>query len=97
MNAIETKGLCKRYGNKNVVNNLYIQVPQGVVYGFIGRNGAGKSTTQKMVCGLINASVGDIRLFGKEVDDPKKEQWKRLRRLVLNLGIGVVIMATPII
>ena len=56
MNAIETTGLCKRYGNKNVVNQLNIQVPKGSVYGFIGRNGAGKSTTQKKVCGLINST-----------------------------------------
>lgn len=69
MNAIETTGLCKRYGNKNVVNKLCITVPRGAVYGFIGRNGAGKSTTQKMVCGLINSTDGDIKLFGKPVMD----------------------------
>ena len=71
MNAIETTGLCKRYGNKNVVNELNIQVPKGAVYGFIGRNGAGKSTTQKMVCGLINATAGEVKLFGQPVTDPQ--------------------------
>ena len=71
MNAIETTGLCKRYGNKNVVNELNIQVPKGAVYGFIGRNGAGKSTTQKMVCGLINATAGNVKLFGQPVTDPQ--------------------------
>lgn len=69
MNAIETTGLCKRYGNKNVVNELCIQVPKGAVYGFIGRNGAGKSTTQKMVCGLVGATAGEVRLFGQPVTD----------------------------
>lgn len=69
MYAIETVGLCKQYGNKNVVNELSIQVPKGAVYGFIGRNGAGKSTTQKMVCGLINSTKGEVKLFGKPVDD----------------------------
>lgn len=69
MNTIETTGLCKRYGNKNVVNNLNIQVPKGAVYGFIGRNGAGKSTTQKMVCGLIHTSGGEIKLFGMSVNN----------------------------
>ncbi len=69
MYAIQTTGLCKKYGSKNVVNNLNIQIPKGAIYGFIGRNGAGKSTTQKMVCGLINPSAGEIRLFEKPVND----------------------------
>lgn len=70
MYAIHTTGLCKKYGTKNVVNHLNIQIPKGAIYGFIGRNGAGKSTTQKMVCGLINSSAGEIRLFEKPVNDP---------------------------
>jgi ABC-type multidrug transport system ATPase subunit len=63
MNAIKTIDLCKQYGNKNVVNHLNITVPQGAIYGFIGRNGAGKSTTQKMVCGLTNPTGGAINLI----------------------------------
>lgn len=70
MDAIQTMGLCKRYGNKNAVNNLSIQVPKGSVYGFIGRNGAGKSTTQRMICGLASPTAGEIKLFGKPVADP---------------------------
>ena len=58
MNANTTIGLCKKYGNKNVVNNLNLVVPKGAIYGVIGQNGAGKSTTQKLVRGLINASEG---------------------------------------
>ena len=45
MNANTTIGLCKKYGNKNVVNNLNLVVPKGAIYGVIGQNGAGKSTT----------------------------------------------------
>lgn len=70
MDAIQTIGLCKRYGNKNAVNNLSIQVPKGSVYGFIGRNGAGKSTTQRMICGLANPTAGEIKLFERPVTDP---------------------------
>lgn len=70
MDAIQTMGLCKRYGNKNAVNNLSIQVPKGSVYGFIGRNGAGKSTTQRMICGLASPSAGEIKLFEHPVTDP---------------------------
>lgn len=70
MDAIQTMGLCKRYGNKNAVNNLSIQVPKGSVYGFIGRNGAGKSTTQRMICGLASPTAGEIKLFERPVTDP---------------------------
>lgn len=70
MDAIQTIDLCKRYGNKNAVNNLSIQVPKGSVYGFIGRNGAGKSTTQRMICGLASPSAGEIKLFERPVTDP---------------------------
>lgn len=70
MDAIQTIGLCKRYGNKNAVNNLSIQVPKGSVYGFIGRNGAGKSTTQRMICGLASPTTGEIKLFERPVTDP---------------------------
>lgn len=70
MNVIETTGLCKRYGNKNVVSALNLTVPKGAIYGFIGRNGAGKSTTQRMVCGLANSTAGEVLLFGKPITDP---------------------------
>lgn len=48
--AIEASGLCKRYENKNVVDHLNIQVPEGAIYGFIGHNGVGKSTTKNYRC-----------------------------------------------
>lgn len=85
MNVIETTALCKRYGNKNVVNELTIQVPKGSVYGFIGRNGAGKSTTQKMICGLINSTGGEIKLFDKPVTDP--EARKKIGTLIEQPGL----------
>lgn len=69
MEVIHTTALCKAYGSKNAVDHLELSVPQGAVYGFIGRNGAGKSTTQKMVCGLANPTSGNIQLFEKPVDD----------------------------
>lgn len=57
MDAIRTNGLCKRYGSKHVVNNLNLVVPEGSIYGLIGQNGAGKSTTQKLLCGLTPVTV----------------------------------------
>lgn len=69
MDAIRTVNLCKQFGAKSVVDQLNLIVPKGAIYGFIGRNGSGKSTTQKMICGLVRPSAGEIQLFGKSVDD----------------------------
>ena len=68
--AVETRGLTKIYKGKAAVHSLDMKVQEGAIYGFIGRNGAGKSTTLKMLCGLVRPSAGEIRLFGKEGTDP---------------------------
>ncbi len=65
MNAIEIKGLQKNFGSKCAVNRLNMSVPVGAIYGFIGMNGSGKSTTEKMICGLQKSNGGSIKLFGK--------------------------------
>ena len=65
MNAIETNGLSKSFHNMYAVQNLDLKVPEGSIYGFIGENGSGKSTTEKLICGLLVPSAGDIQLFGK--------------------------------
>ena len=50
MNAIEIKNLSKNFGPKQAVCGLNMTVPMGAIYGFIGENGSGKSTTEKMIC-----------------------------------------------
>ena len=70
MNAIEIKGLNKNFGEKQAVSGLDMTVPMGAIYGFIGENGSGKSTTEKMICGLIHPSSGQIKIFGKDYTDP---------------------------
>ena len=70
MNAIEISGLSKNFGPKQAVCGLDMTVPMGAIYGFIGENGSGKSTTQKMICGLIPTSGGSIKLYGKDYTDP---------------------------
>lgn len=70
MNAIEIKNLTKNFGQKQALKGLNMTVPEGAIYGFIGENGSGKSTTEKIICGLIHASGGQVRLFGKELTDP---------------------------
>ena len=69
MNAIEIKGLSKSFGSKRAVNGLNMTVPEGAIYGFIGENGSGKSTTEKLICGLLVPSGGNIRLVGKDYRD----------------------------
>ena len=65
MYAIETINLSKKYTGSYAVRDLNIHVPNGAIYGFIGENGSGKSTTEKLVSGLINPTSGNIKLYGK--------------------------------
>lgn len=69
MNAIEIFNLSKNFGAKQAVNGLNMTVLVGAIYGFIGENGSGKSTTEKMICGLIHPDGGSIKLFGKDYTD----------------------------
>lgn len=66
MNAIEIKNLSKHFGPKRAVDHLNMTVPMGAIYGFIGENGSGKSTTEKMICGLIPKTGGSIKLYGQD-------------------------------
>lgn len=66
MNAVEIKNLFKSFGAKQAVCGLDMTVPMGAIYGFIGENGSGKSTTEKMICGLIPKSGGSIKIYGKD-------------------------------
>ena len=70
MNAIEIRGLQKRFGANTAVSGLDMTVPMGAIYGFIGENGSGKSTTEKIICGLIPYDGGNIKLYGREHTDP---------------------------
>jgi ABC-type multidrug transport system ATPase subunit len=65
--AIESENLTKIYDNYTVVDNLEIKVPKGKVYGFLGRNGSGKTTTIRMIMGLTKSDEGTVKIFGKKV------------------------------
>ena len=69
MNAIEIKNLTKNFGEKQALQGLNMTVPKGSIYGFIGENGSGKSTTEKIICGLIRPSGGSVKLYGKDYTD----------------------------
>ena len=70
MNAIEIRGLSKSFRSMYAVDHLNMTVPQGAIYGFIGENGSGKSTTMKLICGHLVPDSGEIKLFGREYTDP---------------------------
>ena len=69
MNAIEIRNLSKSFRGLYAVDNLNMTVPVGAIYGFIGENGSGKSTTEKLICGHLAADGGEIKLFGKDYTD----------------------------
>ncbi|MDE7439318.1 MAG: ATP-binding cassette domain-containing protein [Clostridia bacterium] len=69
MNAIEIRNLSKSFRGMYAVDNLNMTVPQGAIYGFIGENGSGKSTTEKLICGHLVPDGGEIKLFGKSHSD----------------------------
>ena len=85
MDAIRTVGLTKRYGGKCAVDGVNLTVGCGDIYGFVGRNGAGKSTVMKMLAGLVLPTAGEIELLG-ERQAPGCTS-RRLGALIENPGI----------
>jgi ribosome-dependent ATPase len=74
--AIEAKDLTMRFGNFVAVDHVSFVIRRGEIFGFLGSNGCGKSTTMKMLTGLLPASEGHARLFGREVN-PKDIDTRR--------------------
>lgn len=66
--AIEVRDLTKRFGDFTAVDRVNLRIPRGEIFGFLGSNGCGKTTTMKMLTGLMPASEGQAWLFGQEVD-----------------------------
>jgi ribosome-dependent ATPase len=66
--AIDAKGLTRRFGSFTAVDNVTLSIPRGEIFGFLGSNGCGKSTTMKMLTGLLPPSEGSATLFGKSVE-----------------------------
>lgn len=81
---LKTNNLTKVYGKTNAVDSVSMHVKRGDIYGFIGKNGAGKTTFMRMVAGLAAPTKGEIELFGKS--DLEKRR-KRIGTLIENPGI----------
>jgi ABC-2 type transport system ATP-binding protein len=65
--AIDVRGLVKRFGDKTAVDGVDIEMPRGEVWGFLGPNGSGKTTTIRMICGLLRANEGEGRCLGYDI------------------------------
>lgn len=79
-NAIEVKNLTKKYDGF-LLDNISFDIPEGSIVGFIGENGAGKSTTIKAILGLVPADQGEItvleqKIAGETADKKSNEKWR---------------------
>ncbi len=76
--AIEANGLTRRFGDFVAVDRASFRIERGEIFGFLGSNGCGKTTTMKMLTGLLPSSEGEARLFGRPVDAEDIELRKRV-------------------
>lgn len=77
--VLKTKDLKKTYGNYNALNGISMNVPKGSIYGLIGRNGVGKTTLIRLICGLQKATEGDFSLYG--INNHSKEIVRSRKRI----------------
>jgi ribosome-dependent ATPase len=76
--VIEARGLTRRFGSFTAVDHVNFRIEQGEIFGFLGSNGCGKSTTMKMLTGLLPVSDGEVFLFGRPVDANDLETRKQV-------------------
>lgn len=80
--AVRTAGLTKSFGRRRVVDGIDLLVPRGSIYGFLGPNGSGKTTTIRMLLGLVRADSGDIDVLGEPVPARAAQALTRVGSLV---------------
>lgn len=76
--AIDVRNLSKKFGNKTVVNHIDLKVSKGKIYGFLGPNGSGKTTSIRMLCGLLTPSSGQGTCLGMDILKDAEEIRKRV-------------------
>jgi ABC-2 type transport system ATP-binding protein len=72
LGVIVTEGLTKRYGHRDAVSNLTVSIPRGVIAGFVGPNGSGKTTTIRMLLGLVRPTAGTAEVMGHPITHPRE-------------------------
>jgi len=82
--AIVTRQLTKCYDGQRVVHGLNLSVPRGSVYGLLGRNGAGKSTTIKMLTGMVHPDFGSIEVLGEDIHKMAPERREKIAYIAEN-------------
>jgi ABC-2 type transport system ATP-binding protein len=91
--AIDVKGLTKSFGERVVVHDLSLQVPKGEIYGFLGPNGSGKTTTLRMLCGLLTPDAGAGTCLGydirTEADEIKRNVGYMTQRFSLYTDLSI--------
>ena len=84
---LEVDNLVKKYGDLTAVDRLSFDVEPGEAFGLLGPNGAGKSTTMMMICGLLAADSGEVRLEGHRLDRMRPESRQRMGVVPQDLAI----------
>lgn len=84
---LQTVNVCKAYRRTNVIDHVNMKIEKGAIYGFIGLNGAGKSTFIRLIAGLTNSTSGKIELFGYYNDKEMHKARNRIGTLIENPGL----------
>ncbi len=79
---LKTYNLIKAYNGKEVVSNVNMSVTKGEIYGFLGSNGAGKTTVMRMITNLVKPTSGEIQLFNEKITDKSYEYLKRIGTII---------------
>lgn len=79
---LRTTNLSKKFNDKEVIENVNMNIKKGEIYGFLGLNGAGKTTIMKMVVNLVKPSVGEIEVFGEKLTYKSYEALKRMGSII---------------
>ena len=72
--AVRMEGVTKRFGHHTAVDRLDLEVPTGCIYGLLGPNGSGKTTTIRMIMGILVPDEGEVRLFGADPDETRRRR-----------------------
>jgi bacitracin transport system ATP-binding protein len=79
---LSTRNLAKKFGNKEAVKDATMTIEKGEIYGLLGPNGSGKTTTLRMILGLITPTKGEIELFGKVMDKGMRPPFERIGSMI---------------
>ena len=82
MSVIKVQNISKHFGSLKAVDDLSFEVQAGQVFGFLGQNGSGKSTTIRMLLSLIHPTSGSIELFGKSIEKSREEILEQMGAII---------------